>query len=205
MKTIVEHLRQQMYHASSLMKMHQRLDYSPEVTKVFCQTWEAHGFSLIQQSVLFELVFVLCRFHDETDNTKSFPTLFKDNEGEFKAETFLSTLSPEQFEAFSNAKSAWKDLKGSHLLSKTKALRNKFWAHSAHQSTKVQLPKYEYIDDLYLKSKQIVEDLSYAILEMDPNFEEVEEHWSIYSDRFFLMLVEGQRRVLRSENCDGSD
>lgn len=197
-ENIVRDLQDQMRHVVALMQMHRVLAYSPDVTPLFNGTREAWGYSIVQQSVLVELVFALCRLHDKSHNTNSLPTLFSEETATSESKTWLSTLPGPRRDAFAKAKSTWSQLCGSHLLSRLRTLRNKFWGHSATDRTGLQMPKYGYVDDLYSRTKEIVELLAFAALDTDPNFDDAEQVWEQHANRFFEVLTAGQRSAQRS-------
>ena len=195
---IVRDLHDQIRHVVALIQMHRVLAYSPDVTPLFNDTSEAWGYSVVQQSVLVELVFALCRLHDNSPDTNSLPTLFGKEAATSKSKRWLSTLPGPRRCAFAQANSLWSQLRGSHLLSRLTTLRNKFWGHSATQRTGLQMPKYGYVDDLYGRTKKIVQLLAFAALDTDPNFEDAEQVWEQHANRFFRVLAAGQRGAARS-------
>lgn len=194
MKTIVEHLDKQMRHAIALQKLHLQLSFNPEVEKLFNNTHEAPGYNLIQQSVLFELVLVLCRFFDEDKRTKSIPVFFKENDG-FKG--WLPKSPDNRRIAFSCAESQWKKLKNLNLLDDVKNLRDKFWAHSDLNVGNVRLPRYSSIDEMFIQTRMLVEKLTLAVLDSDANFEDAEEQFEISAEYFYRVITEGQKKVLK--------
>lgn len=195
---MVKDLHEQMRHVVALVQMHRVLAYSPDVTPLFNDTREAWGYSVVQQSVLVELVFALCRLHDTSQNTNSLPTLFSKESATSKAKKWHSTLPNPRRNAFAQANSLWSHLRGSHLLSRLTTLRNKFWGHSATQRTGLQMPKYSYVDDLYSRTKEIVKLLGFAALDTDFNFADAEQVWEQHANRFFQVLAAGQRGAKQS-------
>ncbi|MBL1292881.1 MAG: hypothetical protein COB61_003315 [Thiotrichales bacterium] len=167
--------------------MNERFSFDVRIDSVFYETYQAHGFSIAQSSIEYVLVLALMRIHDRSERSdiyslhRLFEEILPSTEG-------INSLG-EKTLLFEKARSQYKQLKGSHLLARTKTFRDKFIAHAGILSGNEQMPKYKHLGKFTDETITLVENLSISILDVSPGLDEI---WKKYATSFFDTIIYGQ-------------
>lgn len=177
--------------AISIKSLLVKFAHDERIDEVFNDTYEAHAFNLVEATLIYTLTLNLMRIHDasERNDINSLRVLFD----------VLLPINDEKSnilennELFDKSRKLYERLKSSHILSRTKVLRNRFIAHSGILNGKEQLPKYSYLYDLLHQSSAIIENIGIVILKEHRSFDETADIWCGYSSAFFESLIKGQK------------
>ena len=126
-KELVRRLSEDAVLLIAIRQVSERFSFDERIKSVFNDTYEAHGFTIVQSSVEYVLVLALMRIHDSSERSdvyslrKLFDELLPDTEG-------ANNLG-DKTTLFEEARTQFKQLKESHLLARTKTFRDKFIAH----------------------------------------------------------------------------
>lgn len=190
-ENIVQSLMREISKAIALKALLEKFAHDSRIEESFNNTYEAHAFNLIENSLNEALTINLIRMCDESerDDVDSFRVLFEIIVPSNDAANYFGDCSSH----FEEARKLYEELKGSHQLSRTIQRRHKFVAHNATKKDEVQILKYNYLYELLSKCKNILKLLILSVLQESTDYEGEEEVWQEYSKRFFNNLIEGQK------------
>ncbi|GMQ79287.1 MAG: hypothetical protein BMS9Abin02_1862 [Anaerolineae bacterium] len=189
-KAVVKKLHEETELAIAMRRMSEKFTYDERINDSFHDTYEAHGFNLVQASLVYVLALTLMRIHDTSERSDiySLRNLFK----EILPTSEETNRLGDRASLFEEARNQYKQLRESHLLSRTKTLRDRFIAHAGMLTGEEQLPKYQYLDDFTDKTVSLMEKLSISVLDTHPSYDEVDDIWKKYASKFFDSLIQGQ-------------
>jgi len=194
---LAKKLVSEMETAISIKSLLVKFAHDERIDEVFNDTYESHAFNLIEATLVYALTMNLMRIHDtrKRNDIYSLRVLFDD---QLPINNEKSGSGKDNV-LFDEARKLYERLKRSHLLSRTKVLRDRFIAHSGILDGKEKLPKYSYLYDLLHHSSAIVENIGVVILREHRSFEKTGEIWDDYSSKFFESLIQGQK-LTNSDN-----
>lgn len=189
-KAVVKKLHEETELAIAIRRMSEKFTYDERINDSFHDTYEAHGFNIVQASLVYVLALTLMRIHDTAERSDicSLRNLFE----ELLPTKEETNRLGDRASLFEDARKHYERLRKSHLLSRTKTLRDRFIAHAGMLTGKEQLPKYQYLDDFTDETVSLMEKLSISVLDTHPSYDDVNEIWKKYASRFFDSLIQGQ-------------
>ena len=192
--------------AITLKTMCKRFNEDLEPRLFYEKTYEAHGFVVARSALDLALCLSLARLNDRADDVNSLPRFFAvlrdstavveagilDGRLQHVSEVEARSDTEDRMQQLYGASVKHGNLLGSHQWSRTKAVRNKFIAHSANETSKVQELRYQYVYELCDMTSDIVDSIASAILGLAPNFSEHEALWTDYSRKFLRSMMTGE-------------
>lgn len=196
-----EDLESYLYDLIELMNMHLK-SYDEKVRTAFNETLSSKGYISMQRNFDYSLVLKLCCFYDKDKNSVSFPTILSDCEKLCGFSEWLDNLSNKKKSSFGKAKKEYQKLISSKsnkrdVLSHLFSMRNKHWGHIDKNRRSAKNLLYEDLDVIYKKTKIIMLNLLYSILDRDSrfSFKSEERKYKKQATEFFNSLKAGQKSL----------
>lgn len=189
-RKVIEILIEETKLAIALKNMCTKLISNKEFSEAFNNTYEAHGFNLIRDSLTYTLVLTIMRLYDSLDreDTCSLKYLFERIlDSDKKIEDAV-----ENSVCFKQAKREYKEIKASHLIARTKAMRHHFIAHKALSTGKEKFPQYQDLYDIVDNTTSLINNLSIGVCGCSLGLEDLDKHWQCYALKLCESMIRGQ-------------
>lgn len=173
-------------HAIELKETFTYPAYNVELRNSIKGPGDVRVYKICLESLYFEFVMILMRMYDNSEEeTACLKNLFNEINDHF-IESFQKHKSTDIKEELNSAIDEFKEINGSHLVSRLKTVRHKHFAHAAIKFNSNQFADYGHAEELLNKTLPLLNRLNKIFRNNLEPFEQITKYWKGYSSEFWM-------------------
>ena len=162
--------------------------YDTSLRESIKETNKVRCYNVCLNAIYFDYIMTLMRMYDSYQrDVICFEGLFEFLSDDFISE-FEKTNQREIKSSIDSAHTEYKNLKGSHLVSRLTTVRHKMYAHTAAYFNSKQFAEYGHAEKLFTKTLPMLNSVITAIWNKKEPYEEIIQYWKKCAIEFWQEL-----------------